>query len=79
MERSTGVDVAPRPSTIRDANIIYVFDGGEIKELGTHDELVCRGSWYYNLVKCQLTKGDEAQHDDAAVNQQRSSSRDGHD
>lgn len=58
MEHCTGVIVAHRLSTIRNANIIYVFDAGEIKESGTHDELVQKGEHYYNLVKRQLTESN---------------------
>ena len=65
MEHCTGVIVAHRLSTIRNADIIYVFDAGEIKECGTHDELVRKGEWYYNLVKRQLTQADENAHKDA--------------
>jgi ABC-type multidrug transport system fused ATPase/permease subunit len=58
MEGRTAVVVAHRLSTIRNAKIIYVFDTGEIKEQGTHDELVIRKGWYYELVKRQLTEAD---------------------
>jgi ABC-type multidrug transport system fused ATPase/permease subunit len=58
MEGRTAVIVAHRLSTIRNANIIYVFDAGEIKEVGTHESLVKKGGWYYNLVKRQLTVED---------------------
>ena len=56
MEARTSVVVAHRLSTIRNANIIYVFDSGEIKEQGTHEELLAKGEWYYNLVKRQLSQ-----------------------
>lgn len=59
MENRTAVIVAHRLSTIRNAHIIYVFDAGEIKEIGTHDELVKKGGYYYELVRRQLTKEDE--------------------
>jgi ABC-type methionine transport system ATPase subunit len=58
MEGRTAVVVAHRLSTIRNAHVIYVFDTGEIKEQGTHDELVQRKGWYYELVKRQLTATD---------------------
>lgn len=48
-----------RLSTIRNANIIYVFDTGEIVEEGTHDDLVAKKGAYYNLVSRQLTKEDQ--------------------
>jgi ParB-like chromosome segregation protein Spo0J len=58
MEGRTAVVVAHRLSTIRNAHIIYVFDTGEIKEQGTHEELVAKKEWYYELVKRQLTDAD---------------------
>ena len=58
MQDCTSVIVAHRLSTIRNADIIYVFDAGEIKESGTHDELVKKGGYYYNLVYRQLTEKD---------------------
>jgi ABC-type multidrug transport system fused ATPase/permease subunit len=57
----TAVVVAHRLSTIRDAAKIYVFDTGEIKEVGTHDELIARGEegWYFKLVKRQLQEDED--------------------
>jgi ABC-type multidrug transport system fused ATPase/permease subunit len=57
MRNRTAVIVAHRLSTIRNAHIIYVFDDGEIKEFGTHDELVAKKTYYYNLVSRQLETG----------------------
>ena len=54
----TGVVVAHRLTTIRNATRIYVFDAGKIEETGTHDELVAKGKIYYNLVKRQLQQAD---------------------
>jgi ABC-type transport system involved in Fe-S cluster assembly fused permease/ATPase subunit len=59
MEGRTAVVVAHRLSTIRNASIIYVFDTGEIKEQGTHEELIAKKEWYYELVKRQLTDSDK--------------------
>ena len=59
LEGRTSVVVAHRLSTIRNANIIYVFDTGEIVEIGTHDELVQKKGPYYNLVYRQLAKDNK--------------------
>ena len=56
MENRTAMVVAHRLSTILNADIIYVFDTGEIKEVGTHDTLVELGGVYFNLVQRQLSK-----------------------
>jgi len=56
MKNRTSVVVAHRLSTIRHADVIYVFDGGEIKESGTHDELIALNGVYFTLVKRQLTQ-----------------------
>ena len=76
MEHCTGVIVAHRLSTIRNADIIYVFDSGEIKEWGTHDELVKKGEWYYNLVKRQLNEDKSKEQADVSSSYSSSSSSD---
>ncbi|EAX95163.1 ABC transporter family protein [Trichomonas vaginalis G3] len=62
----TGVIVAHRLSTIKNANIIYVFDAGVIVEQGTHNELVQKGGFYYKLVSRQLTQKDIMKGSEAA-------------
>jgi ABC-type multidrug transport system fused ATPase/permease subunit len=40
MKNRTSIIIAHRLTTIRDADKIMVIDGGEVKETGTHDELM---------------------------------------
>ena len=46
----TTIAVAHRLSTIRDADVICVFDKGVIKEMGKHEELVAKKGIYYEMV-----------------------------
>lgn len=50
----TVVVVAHRLSTVKNADKIVVLDRGRIVEEGTHQELVQRKGYYFNLVKNQL-------------------------
>ncbi len=52
----TSIVIAHRLSTIRKANKIIVLDKGEIKEIGSHDELMNRGGFYSRLVEMQFEK-----------------------
>ena len=52
----TSIIIAHRLSTIRKANKILVLDKGEIKETGTHDELIRHRGTYYQLHKMQFEK-----------------------
>jgi ATP-binding cassette subfamily B protein len=55
----TSIVIAHRLSTIRKANKILVLDKGEIKETGTHIELLAKQGFYYQLHKMQFEKKEE--------------------
>ena len=48
--------IAHRLSTIRKAHQIIVLDKGEIREIGTHDELLANGGFYSKLHEMQFSK-----------------------
>jgi ATP-binding cassette subfamily B multidrug efflux pump len=50
----TSIVIAHRLSTIRKADKIMVLDKGEIKEMGSHSELMNLRGDYYNLHKMQF-------------------------
>jgi len=56
----TSIIIAHRLSTIRKANKILVLDKGEIKESGSHEELLAKQGLYYQLHKMQFEKEEAA-------------------
>jgi len=52
----TSIVIAHRLSTIRKASNIIVLDKGEIKEMGTHAELLTKGGFYSKLHEMQFAK-----------------------
>ena len=52
----TSIVIAHRLSTIRKANKIIVLDKGEIKEIGSHDELLALGGFYSKLHEMSYDK-----------------------
>ena len=52
----TSFVIAHRLSTIRDADMILYMQDGDIKETGTHDELMARGGLYAELYNSQFTQ-----------------------
>ena len=53
MKGRTAIVIAHRLSTIQKANQIIVLDKGQIKERGTHDELLELNGFYANLYNMQ--------------------------
>ena len=49
----TTLVVAHRLSTIQSADKIIVMHKGKVRELGSHQELLARGGYYYNLYQLQ--------------------------
>jgi ATP-binding cassette subfamily B protein len=52
----TSIVIAHRLSTIRKASKIIVLDKGEVKESGTHEELVAQQGYYQKLYQLQFEK-----------------------
>ena len=59
----TTLIVAHRLSTIRNADVIVCLSGGQLKEMGTHDELMSKRGAYFELVQSQMNSQEEEDHE----------------
>ena len=57
MKGRTSFIVAHRLSTIKEADIILVMNSGNIIEQGSHNELLEKKGFYYNLYNSQFDIG----------------------
>ncbi len=60
MRQRTSIIVSHRISTVRDADQIFVLDGGRIAERGTHDALIRQNGLYAELHRKQLLEEELA-------------------
>ncbi|MBN2549257.1 MAG: ABC transporter ATP-binding protein [Anaerolineales bacterium] len=57
----TSFVIAHRLSTIRSADLLLVLDEGEVIERGTHEELLAKQGFYYNLYMSQFRRDPQFQ------------------
>ena len=50
---TTTIVVAHKLSSIKDANVIFVLDKGNLVEFGTHSELIKKKKYYANMINAQ--------------------------
>jgi subfamily B ATP-binding cassette protein MsbA len=60
MRGRTTLVIAHRLATVRDAHRIVVLDGGEVREVGGHDELLREGGLYCRLHELQFASDGQA-------------------
>ena len=56
MEGRTSFVIAHRLSTIKNADLILVMDGGDIVEVGKHEELLKKNGFYAKIYNSQFEK-----------------------
>lgn len=67
LQNRTSFVIAHRLSTIREANKVVVMHEGRIVEMGTHDELIAKRGYYYDLYSMQWRDDEAAEGDNTRV------------
>jgi ATP-binding cassette subfamily B protein len=67
MANRTTLVIAQRLTTVRDANLILVFEDGRITQRGTHRELIAEDGFYKELYDLQMRDQEDAQRALAAT------------
>ncbi|OIO00187.1 MAG: hypothetical protein COX65_10380 [Elusimicrobia bacterium CG_4_10_14_0_2_um_filter_56_8] len=58
LRHKTVIIIAHRLSTVRNADRVMMISGGEVKELGTHDELLAMDGLYSKYYRLQFGEGE---------------------
>jgi ATP-binding cassette, subfamily B, bacterial len=66
LEGRTSLVIAHRLSTVREADQILVIDSGQIRERGTHDELLAADGLYAELYRTQFARQASSSEEPAA-------------
>lgn len=67
MKNRTSLIISHHLNTIKNANIIYVFVAGEIKESGNHEQLLHMNGFYSDLIKKQSTNQEKNQNNTSNI------------
>jgi len=59
MKNRTTFVIAQRLSTVKQADKIIVLEGGEVAEIGTHDELLKKGGIYKEIYNLQFRQQED--------------------
>jgi len=66
--KATTIIIAQRITSVRDADRIYIVENGTISESGTHEELLAKKGYYYNIYRLQQGLSEDAAAAVAAAN-----------
>jgi len=59
MRNRTTIVIAHRLSTVRNADLVAVLDGGRLIEIGSHADLLAQGGLYARLIRRQMAAAQQ--------------------